>query len=43
MNTQQREIAPLSGEINLLSEDELDAMSDGVKWIDIHMPYSDFI
>jgi bacteriocin-like protein len=42
MHTKEREIALLSDEINLLSNDELDAISGGTKWIDIHMPYGDF-
>jgi bacteriocin-like protein len=43
MHTKAREIDLLSDEINLLSDDELDAISGGMKWIDIHMPYGNFI
>ncbi len=42
MHTKERKIDLLSDEINLLSDDELDAISGGTKWIDIHMPYGDF-
>jgi bacteriocin-like protein len=38
------EIDLLSGENNQLSDNELDAVSGGrIRWIDIHMPYNDFI
>lgn len=41
---QEREIDLLSDETCLLSADELDAVSGGrIRWIDIHMPYNDFI
>ena len=41
---QEREIDLLSDETKLLSADELDAVSGGrIRWIDIHMPYKDFI
>ena len=44
MNTEEREIDLLSDNIGLLSADELDAVSGGrIRWIDIHMPYNDFI
>jgi hypothetical protein len=43
MNTRESEIDLRSVEINLLSDHELDAVSGGTKWIDIHMPYGDFI
>jgi hypothetical protein len=44
MTTQEREIDLLSGEIDQLSIVELDAVSGGrIRWIDIHMPYKDFI
>jgi hypothetical protein len=44
MTTQEREIDLLSDEINRLSIVELDAVSGGrIRWIDIHMPYNDFI
>jgi hypothetical protein len=44
MNTREREIEMLSGDTHLLSADELDAVSGGrIRWIDIHMPYNDFI
>ena len=44
MTTQEREIDLLSDEINRLSIAELDAVSGGrIRWIDIHMPYNDFI
>ena len=42
--TQEREINLLSNETNRLSIVELDAVSGGrIRWIDIHMPYNDFI
>ena len=40
----KNEIDLLSDAINLLSDNELDAVSGGrIRWIDIHMPYKDFI
>ena len=40
----RREINMLSDQINLVSDDALDAVSGGrIRWIDIHMPYKDFI
>ncbi|MBR1146233.1 hypothetical protein [Bradyrhizobium sp. AUGA SZCCT0431] len=44
MITQERETDLLSGESSQLSIVELDAVSGGrIRWIDIHMPYKDFI
>jgi hypothetical protein len=31
-----------SDDISLLSDDELEAASGGLSWLDIHMPYGDF-
>ena len=40
----RREINMLSDQINPVSDDALDAVSGGrIRWIDIHMPYKDFI
>jgi len=42
--TRKREINRPSDEINPVSDNELDAVSGGrIRWIDIHMPYKDFI
>ena len=42
--TLERENDLLSDETNRLSIVELDAVSGGrIRWIDIHMPYKDFI
>ena len=44
MTTQERGIDLISDEINQLSIVELDAVSGGrIRWIDIHMPYNNFI
>ena len=44
MTTQRREIDVLSDKTCELSIVELDAVSGGrIRWIDIHMPYNDFI
>jgi len=44
MATQRRNTDVLSNEISKLSTIELDAVSGGrIRWIDIHMPYNDFI
>ena len=32
-----------SSELSSLSDHQLDAVHGGLKWIDIHMPYNDFI
>ena len=31
-----------SSELSSLSDNQLEAVSGGLKWIDIHMPYNDF-
>ena len=31
-----------SSELGSLSDNQLDTVSGGLKWIDIHMPYNDF-
>ena len=38
-----REVEFDSRELSSLSDNELDAAHGGLKWIDIHMPYNDFI
>ena len=44
MTTQKRAIDRLSDRTNQLSIVELDAVSGGkIRWIDIHVPYKDFI
>jgi hypothetical protein len=41
MTTQERQIDLFSDELSIV---ELDAVSGGrIRWIDIHMPYNDFI
>ena len=41
MTMQKREIDPRSDELSIV---ELEAVSGGrIRWIDIHMPYKDFI
>jgi hypothetical protein len=41
MSTQKREIDLRSDELSIV---ELDTVSGGrIRWIDIHMPYNDFI
>jgi hypothetical protein len=44
MRTEESELDRPGVKINLLTEAELDAVSGGmIRWIDIHMPYLDFI
>ena len=43
MKTEESEIDLVAVEINVLSEHELDAVSGGLRWIDIFMPYKNFI
>jgi hypothetical protein len=43
MHPQDHELELASDELSSLSDNDLEAACGGLRWIDIHMPYNDFI